>query len=373
MHPNTKSLLKAGLVLGAALGLAPAARAQFQTDVGARGNLPGYQTQAVVNSTTAPRTPTIVNNVTPGGGGAGFNPYMGGYFPTYYGRTGGALMGSAALTSAQGQFLNDVQQSSLTYEQVRSARMDNRRKQFDEMRYEQANTPTTEDIRQANIEAQVRRSRFDPPPTEIWAGKSLNDVMLGINRAQTATGLQGPAVPLDQNLLLNINFTDGTTVGSAGALRAGTPEWPFALNGERFSAERKKIDQLLGDAVKQLTVQGRVDAGTFNGLRDSLNALRAKVRASLDEMSPDDYMAANRFVSQLQDNVKSLNDPNAKRMFSNSWLASVNTVGDLMSQMNGQGLRFAPATSGGEAAYNALYRAMISYDAGLNRMVATHQ
>lgn len=368
MHALTRSLLKAGLLLGAALGLPLTALAQFQPGAGAVGSLPVNRTQAVVNSTPVPATNFIPNpGYFPGWGG------WGGGYGSLYGRTGGALMGSAALTQAQGQFLNDVQSSSQQYEQVRSARLDNRRKQFDEMRYEQAMTPTTEDIRQQNIEAQIRRSRNDPPQTEIWSGKSLNDVLLGINRAELSTGLQGPAIPLDQGLLQHINFTDGTTVSSASTLRSGPPEWPNALIGDNFSAERKKIDQLLNDAIKQLTVQGRVDGGTFNTLRDSVNNLRGKLRASINDMSQDDYMAANRFVNQLADSVRALNNPNAAKMFAGNWLANVRSVGDLVSKMGSQGLRFSPAASGEEAAYNALFRALISYDAGLSRLVATRQ
>src|SRR5262249_30684741 len=162
-----------------------------------------------------------------------------------------------------------------------------------------------EDLRQANIEAQIRRARNDPPPTEIWSAKSLNDVLTGIQRTETGTGLQGPAVPLDQELLRHIHFTDGTTVGSPSNLKARQPlEWPNGLTGDRFSAERMKVDQLMNEAVKQLTVQGRVDSGTINGLRDNLNAMKAKVKGAVDDLSADDYMEANRYLNQMSDTVR---------------------------------------------------------------------
>ena len=37
---------------------------------------------------------------------------------------------------------------------------------------------------------------------------------------------------------------------------------------------------------------------------------------------------------------------------------------ELVRNMSRQGLRFAPASPGGEAAYRALYNAMVSYTAG---------
>ena len=38
-----------------------------------------------------------------------------------------------------------------------------------------------------------------------------------------------------------------------------------------------------------------------------------------------------------------------------------NTVAELVANMTGQGLRFAPAASGDEPSYTALHRAMVTY------------
>jgi hypothetical protein len=45
-----------------------------------------------------------------------------------------------------------------------------------------------------------------------------------------------------------------------------------------------------------------------------------------------------------------------------------NTIGDLIDQMNAQGLRFAPAVSGEESAYNALYQSLVVYEGNLAQM-----
>src|SRR5437879_13857463 len=65
------------------------------------------------------------------------NPYA-----NYKGPVGGALSGSADVINAQGQFLTSTQQAYLQREQVRQAKIDSRRKNFDEGLYERAVAPT---------------------------------------------------------------------------------------------------------------------------------------------------------------------------------------------------------------------------------------
>ena len=51
-------------------------------------------------------------------------------------------MGVAAVTTANAQGLNTVQQARITNQQAMQAEIDTRRQMFDELRYEQAHTPT---------------------------------------------------------------------------------------------------------------------------------------------------------------------------------------------------------------------------------------
>src|SRR5947209_16438679 len=141
------------------------------------------------------------------------------YYPGYnYDPYGGYLRGAADVINAQGKFLVNTQQAYLTREQVRQARLDSRRRSFDEYLYERERRPTLEDERERARLENVRRSRNDPPITEIWSGKALNDLLLAIQQQQ-AKGLRGPAVPVDGEILKNINVTSGASSGSLGLLR----------------------------------------------------------------------------------------------------------------------------------------------------------
>src|SRR6476659_8432527 len=66
-------------------------------------------------------------------------PYPYGYNP---GRAGGYLYGSASVINAQGNYTNQMEQARILREQANQAKLDTKRKTFDEMQYEKSNTPT---------------------------------------------------------------------------------------------------------------------------------------------------------------------------------------------------------------------------------------
>src|SRR5260370_10967449 len=114
-------------------------------------------------------------------------------------------------------------------EQTKQASIVTRRKNFDENLYERAKAPTLEDERERARMETLRRSRNDPPITEIWSGKALNDLLQGIQQ-QLARQVQGPTVPLDESILSHINVTGSQAGGSLGMLRRdGRLDWPVTF------------------------------------------------------------------------------------------------------------------------------------------------
>src|SRR5262249_13134846 len=112
--------------------------------------------------------------------GAYNNPfYSPGYsgYGNYFGDAfGGYINGTAAVINSQGQFLVYRAQANIMREQFRQAKLETQRRAFDEWLYERANAPTPEDNRERDLEENRRRSRNDPPLTEIWSAKALNDL-----------------------------------------------------------------------------------------------------------------------------------------------------------------------------------------------------
>ncbi len=203
--------------------------------------------------------------------------------------------------------------------------------------------------------------------TEIWSGTTLNTLRESIGRMQLS-GLRGPTVPLDSQMLKQINLTDRTTGGSVGLFRdGGQLDWPLELMTRNFEPDRKKIEQLAPLSVQQARA-GRVTPDTLFALRGAIDGLRNKVDAAVQTMPSNDWIKASRYVNELKSTFKGLQDPNVAKLFNGQWSARGNSVSELMDQLLGQGLYFAPAAPGGQPAYTVLYNAMLSYDMGLAQL-----
>lgn len=305
--------------------------------------------------------------------GGYYNPYQ--YYPNYYGYSGGDpyggyLSGAASVVNAQGQYLVNTQKAYLGKEQVRSAMIDNRRKAFDEWMYEKANTPTLNDTRVKEQQDELRRALTQPPETEIWSGKTLND-MLANAQQMTARGVQGPDVPLNAQLLKNINVSVKQQ-GNASLLKE--PEklkWPLSLRTlppkDTARELRDQIDNLMVQGKKQ-AMTGDVDAGVLDELDRSISKLRGMLKDQVSNISFGDYTAARRYLTDLDQAVTILKQADASKYVSGAYAAKGHSVNELVDYMSQNGLKFSAATAGDEGAYSGLYQAFLRYTLGSNSM-----
>jgi hypothetical protein len=307
----------------------------------------------------------------------------GGYYNPYgYGNNyviggdpyGGYLSGAANVINAQGQYLMSTQQAYLTKEAVRSAQIDNRRKAFDEWMYEKANTPTLNETRMKEQRDELQRALTQPPETEIWSGYSLNNLLANAQQMQ-ARGLQGPDVPLNSQMLKNINVSVKQQ-GNAGLLKQ--PEklkWPLALQTlpPKSSTKelRDQIDTLMVTGKSQTMTSGQADADVLEQLDRSISKLRGMLRDQVSNISFGDYTAARRYLSDLDQAVTVLKQADAGKYVSGAYAARGRTVNELVDYMSQNGLKFAPAVAGGEGAYSGLYQAFLRYTLGSGSMSTT--
>ncbi len=327
-------------------------------------NQPVNQTQVTQQQpTTYPQGNFNYNPWMYGGYGGGYG--YGGYYP---GRVGGALNGVAAVTTANAQYQGIIQDARLQQSYANQSHLDYRKKAIEEWKYEQSLKPTPEDIAAQDQAQALRRARENPSNVEIWSGSILNTLYDSIKKMQLG-GLRGPMVPLDPQVLHHINLTDGTTGGSVGLLRDGAQlQWPMALRTATFAPNRQAIEKLAQDSVKQAKMGGVQDQTLFNFI-DAVDALKAKVDGSVNTMAPTPYIQACRYVNELKDTLKALQDPNTvRKQFSGQWTAQGNTVNELVDQLTRQGLKFAPVNPGEETYYTSLYNSLLSYDMGLYQL-----
>ncbi|MBY0524460.1 MAG: hypothetical protein K2R98_13725 [Gemmataceae bacterium] len=276
----------------------------------------------------------------------------------------GYLTGSADLTRAQGQYLVNSQQAYLLKEQVRAAQIENRRKAFDEWLYERANTPTLNDERERTRRAEVRRDLNDPPATEIWSGKTLNELLAEL-QDQAGRAPQGPNVPLDAETLKQINVYPAKGIANAGLLKERVPlAWPVALRlllpAREAKPLRDRVDALLAEAKAQ-ALKGPVKAETVAELNESVAKLSKLLRQRAGDMMFSQYTESKRFLAELEGAAKVLEQADAADYLNRKFAARGRNVRELIQHMTENGLRFGPARSGDEPAYNALYQVLATY------------
>jgi hypothetical protein len=309
---------------------------------------------------------------SPGYDSSGYNPYYGGY--NYYDLYGGYLRGGADVINAQGRFLVNTQQAYLTREQVRSERIANRRKIFDEYLYEREKTPTAEEERQRHQLEQLNRSRNNPPVTEVWSGKALNDLLADLRKLPAKAPAGGQLVnlqqlPLDEDGLKHINVTQGT--GNIGLLKnEGRLNWPVTLGGPEYKDQRERVSSLAQAAVRQAEFNGRVDPGTITQLSNDVEDLQRQLRKNSGDLPFALYTESKTFLSNLDDAVSALRQRDVGNYFTGKFALKAKTVPELVDQMTKQGLQFAPAVPGDEPSYVALHQALANYDVAAHAQAA---
>lgn len=349
----------------AVLGMVQPASAQFRMLPSATGGFNG----SPFGNTFGSYNPYFNQGYYPNGGfGYGyFNPYQWGANPY-----GGYLNGAANLVSSQGQYLINSQQAYLMKEQVRAAQLQNRQRTFDEYLYEKSLRPTLNDQRLLEQQQELRRALTNPPETEIWSGKSLNDLNAQLQHMRNK-GVEFQDVPLSEAMLRQINLTT-KQVGNVGLLKdAGRLNWPLGLQilkpEEQSRNLRQNVDSLLLEGRRQAASNGRVDAGVVVNLEKDVEQLRTMLTVSVSDYSFSDYTGAKNYLRQVDQAIKILKLPDASNYFNGKYQPKGNSVAELLQYMTENGLRFAPAIAGEESAYSGLFAAMLQYGVGSGSMM----
>jgi len=254
-----------------------------------------------------------------GGGGGYTNPYN------------GYLSGAASVTSANGQYQIQIQSARLMREQSRQAAIETRRKLYDEAMYEQMHRPDPEKIRQHDQEVALDRARHTPPLTEVWSGTALNDLYNHLS-SQYGQLNKGPKVPLDEDMLKGINLTPRDTRANPGLLKdEGKLQWPLSLMSNEFTEPRRALERLLADAVQQVKFNNPVPAGSLRDMHVQLGQLNDTLRDRVNDLSPTQFIEAQRYLHQVGDAVKALEDPKVGNYVNRNWTAKGKNVAELSS------------------------------------------
>jgi hypothetical protein len=306
------------------------------------------------------------------------NPYAnGGYGMAGYGMWGtqwmmnpyqGYLQGAADLTRANAEYYQTIQQARLLRQETIRASLQTRRAIIEELEWERAHMPDPEKIRQQALQRALDRARNTPPPQDIWDAVALNTLLRHLI-AQQGLGAKGPNIPLSEEVLDHINPTVSGTRSNVGLLKDNAElQWPLPLQREVFKEPRENINSLLRAAYNSATRGSKPDSSTLSDLRHNYDKLKSTLEANVNQLTPDEYIEANRYLNDVGRAIDALKSANVLKYFDGSWKAKVHNVAELVQFMREQGLWFAPATPKDTAAYMSLYYSLVAFDRGMQRL-----
>jgi hypothetical protein len=298
-------------------------------------------------------------------GGGGDSGYGTGAYPGY----GSSLppgYGDAAVINATGNYYKQIAQARMGREQARQMAIETRRRLIQEEAEYERMRPRAINVIMRDIQTDLNIARIAAPPASIWSGKALNDLMGSINRPGRKLKA-GPTIRLDDEALKSINLANAAFKGQIALLRnGGKLTWPGSLQDTRFDDVRERFSSKFKFAVGQLkSREDAVDPAAVKDLRSYLKTLNNLLSSGHEDLSPSQYIEARKYLNQLAEAVKALDDPRVANYFNESWRATGSTVAELIKNMNDKGLKFAPATPGEEAPYDALYQALRVFENGV--------
>lgn len=336
------------------------------------GTLSSTPMSPYYNPYAGPMVPTSPYGPTPGYSTNPYYPYVSPY-GSYVDPLGGYMTGAANAINALNTFQKGRQESALLREQVYQARIDTRRRQFEEMMYYRANTPTLQEEREKSLAAEIRRAQTNPTMTEVWSASALNYLLDHARKLQVA-GSRGPTITIEPDVLKKVNVTSGKG-GNIGLLKnEGQLSWPQVLQGAAYEEPRKRIEQVLPRAIQDAAF-GKTDPGTLQNMTNDLDKIQLQLAKDVFDLPPTQYIESMRYIKQLHEALKALRDPEIGNYLGRNpkFAAKGQNAGALIKYMAENGLKFAPAVAGDEAAYVALYNALVAYDLGLQTGVVVRE
>jgi len=280
---------------------------------------------------------------------------------------GYALQGAASLTQANSRYWIDTQTAAMTREQVRQEALNTERRRIELAQWYDSIRPTAVTLRTQELATELDNARRFAADSDILSGRALNALLDSIQKSARPTG--GQAIPLEEDIVRRLNVAPAGGNGNVGMTKdAGKLNWPDALQDRRFDEPRKRLTRNMALAVQTLKDGETLRPDVLRDIRSDARTIGRTLDEVAGDLAPPQYFEARRFVKQLGDAVAALADPKAVNYFNGTWQARGKTVPDLVGQMTRNGLQFAAAADGDEAAYRAVYEALRAYESGQEPM-----
>jgi hypothetical protein len=269
------------------------------------------------------------------------------------------LDGVANIYRAQGDYLIKREQAAKLREQVRTLQLARRRLELEQWDWERefrARLPNRqlETWRRERVEY----SRNFPAMGEIANGDPLNTLYDELLKRPKIAAAD--SIPVAPECLAHVHVTVGN-YGSIGMLKDDRIAWPLLLQLPYFAEDYKEINRLIA-RLKKEAQGGQIAPEVLRELIQRVEACQRRLQEGTRtrdgdlDWSSGDFTRANWFLREVRDVIVILKDQPDPACFLTSPRGK--TVAELVEFMKINGVRFAPATRGGERFYVALHRAL---------------
>jgi hypothetical protein len=204
---------------------------------------------------------------------------------------------------------------------------------------------------------QALRAATEP---EVASGEALNHVLTAIVAAE-AKGAKGVSAFVAPQVLDDIRF--GGPAGDALNLlrQSGRLPFPAVFEAPELRDLRDVLERDFAAAAASLAGGKAVDSTRLARLEATVKRIESVAPPVIREQSFEDAIAARRFLNQLANTIRTLKAPGSSGLVIPTWATEGTKIADLAKHMTKFKLIFAAAPEGGEPAYLAVHRGLVTY------------
>jgi len=150
----------------------------------------------------------------------------------------------------------------------------------------------------------------------------------------------------------------------------GRFRWPLALQ-ELVPADKQKDVEVYAETLVAKARNGKVEVNVLRDLKAELEKINDNLFKHMNDIPTGQYMEAKKFLRDFDDATRAIEKGDAPAYFEfQTFVSKGPTVQEIADYMIRNGLKFAAATQGDEAAYQAMQSALAAYDVAVNAQLA---
>ena len=206
-------------------------------------------------------------------------------------------------------------------------------------------------------------------PEAIRSGAAINALIPKITaRLDAGNKVESPLIPSE--LLRNLHYTGGPAGDLLALLRDGPPAAPGAFGDPALAALKAELEKLADPVAKAVLAGKPTNTDESKKLAARVKSARLEVESATKSARAPEGDAAMKYLDGLAALALVDSTPALKGVYSPSFAVVGGSATDYARYAQKHGLKLAPAPAASVTAYDALYRALATTLAALDREAA---